>query len=338
MCLLPGYKWTSKTPSSTVSISSSAITGKQPGIIIGKSNKFTMFKPHLLYTPVFCRLGEVLAGGGKLKDLAWSVGGASWLMLLVLFLHSTARRPLQALWQLTPQAAPEWDDGADIRRHRRERGGRRGGSESRRERRPGLEGARERGTGSNKRKGANRNAGVNGRAAGEMVELLHAMQRQEQWHTGAVRHSDPDSNSINQWGAWEKRSNGPLSETAWKYVSEISWKDTVTHDQITPFPLYYYLIISLHIVIWASISHYNRWNAWVPLWQYRSGEEPHTSFFFLLLFLLFHFLLSHHDFTLSRWLDFVMITLAQDNKVLFIAIPTYFIITYFIRDNKGVWL
>lgn len=29
MCLLPGYKWTSKTPSSTVSISSSAITGKK---------------------------------------------------------------------------------------------------------------------------------------------------------------------------------------------------------------------------------------------------------------------------------------------------------------------
>lgn len=168
-------------------------------------------------SPVFCRLGELFAGGGKLKDLAWSVGGASWLMLLVLFLHSMARRPRQALWQLTPQAAPEKDGGAERRWEGRGHSGRRVGSESRREGAPGLQ--RERGTGSNRGKGANRKEGPNGGAAGERAELLRVMQTHEHWHTHTARESDPDSNSVNQWGAWKEKSGGPLSKIAQKHVS-----------------------------------------------------------------------------------------------------------------------
>lgn len=164
--------------------------------------------------PVFCRLGEVFAGRGKLKDLAWSTGGASWLMLLVLFLHSMARRPRQALWQLTPQAARERDGGAERRWEGRGRGGRRVGSESRREGAPGLQRDRERGTGSNKGKGANRKAGVNGEATTERVELCRSLQTHEHWHAHTARESDPDSNSVNQWGAWEEKSSGPLGEIA----------------------------------------------------------------------------------------------------------------------------
>lgn len=163
-------------------------------------NIITFFLLHHT-SPVFCRLGEVFAGGGKLKDLAWSAGGASWLMLLVLFLHSMARRPRQALWQLTPQAEQERNGGTERWWKGVWRSGRRVGSESRREGAPGLQWGRERGTGSNKGKGANRKAGANGGAAGERAELLRAMQTHKHWHTHTARESDPDSNSVNQWEA-----------------------------------------------------------------------------------------------------------------------------------------
>lgn len=148
-----------------------------------------------------CRLGEVFAGGGKLKDLAWSAGGASWLMLLVLFLHSMARRPRQALWQLTPQAARGRGSGAERRRDRRGCGGRRVWSERCREGAPGSQRGRERVTGSNKGKGADRKAGAKGGAASEKAELRGTVQMHEHWHTHTARESDPDSNSVNPWGA-----------------------------------------------------------------------------------------------------------------------------------------
>lgn len=82
-----------------------------------------------------------------------------------------------------------------------------------------MDWGRERGTGSDSGSSANRNTGANGRAAGERMGLIHAMQTHEHWHTHMVRPSVPDNSSVNQWESKE-RCDGSLSKVSWKYVSE----------------------------------------------------------------------------------------------------------------------
>lgn len=131
-------------------------------------------------------------------------------MLLVLFLHSTARRLRQALWQFTPQAAAGafvWvgkDGGRErFRDRRRGRAVRGRGRERRRERRrDGKEKDREWGgerrRGSDRGMGANRNIGANGRASDDQLLLLHSVQIHEHWHIRTVRPTVPDNNSVNR--------------------------------------------------------------------------------------------------------------------------------------------
>lgn len=176
------------------------------------------------HSPVFCRLGWELAGGGKLKDLACRAGGVSWLMLLVLFRHSTARRLRHALWQFTPQTAPgsvrwrEKEEGRERFRNRGEWEGRWRGRERRRDRRRdgqkreenrGWAGETERG--SDGGTGPNRNLGADGKAGGDGTELRHAMQTHGHLHMHTVRSTVPNNSSAklgeSKWrGATDHRS------------------------------------------------------------------------------------------------------------------------------------
>ena len=188
-----------------------------------------------------------MAGGGKLKDLAWRAGGVSWLMLLVLFRHSTARWLRQALWQFTPQAEPgapaqEEQDGGRERcreRGRGRRGRRRRGRERRRERRRdgkkgerGQEWGEDRERGGERGRGSDRGTGTNrdGRASGDRTVLLHAMQTHEHWQTHTVRLTVPDNNSVNQ-GRSKRRGDGSSSNKARKHVRVKGAENTVSRTQ-----------------------------------------------------------------------------------------------------------